>query len=76
MGIIYTIIIGLIAGTIYSRIEREENSISKNLVIGIAGAVIGGLLFDLLGIGFWFIGDIAGGVLGVFILFWVVDNFF
>ncbi len=76
MGIIYTIIIGLIAGTIYNKMQKKNNTILKTLIIGVAGAVIGGFIFSLLGIGLWFVGDIIGAVLGVFILFWIIDKFF
>lgn len=76
MGILYTAVVGLIAGWIYSNMKKQKSTMTRNLIVGVAGAIIGGFLFGLLGIGFWFIGDIVGAVIGVFILFWLIDKFF
>jgi len=77
MGILYTAIIGLIAGWLYTTYIKKQNStLVKNLIIGVGGAIIGGLLFGILGIGLGLLGDIIGAIIGIFILFWIIDKFF
>jgi uncharacterized membrane protein YeaQ/YmgE (transglycosylase-associated protein family) len=50
MGIISWIILGLIAGFIGSKIvDREGQGFWLNMALGIIGAVVGGLLFNLFG---------------------------
>lgn len=51
MGIIAWIIIGALAGWIASVITgtNEQMGAAANIVVGIIGALIGGLLFNLLG---------------------------
>jgi uncharacterized membrane protein YeaQ/YmgE (transglycosylase-associated protein family) len=50
MGILSWIILGLIAGFIGSKIvDREGQGFWLNVAFGIAGAVVGGFLFDLFG---------------------------
>ena len=51
-GVIYWIILGLIAGAIASRIvERRGAGIVLDIIIGIGGAVIGGYIGEALGLG-------------------------
>ncbi len=76
MGILYTIIIGLIIGWIWTQfIQKQQSNLIKNLVLGVVGAVVGGFLFG------WILPDniifeIIGGLLGVAVVLWVVDKFF
>ena len=50
MGFLSWIILGLIAGFIVSKIvDREGQGFWLNIAFGIAGAVVGGFLFDLFG---------------------------
>jgi uncharacterized membrane protein YeaQ/YmgE (transglycosylase-associated protein family) len=45
------LVIGGIAGVLAGKImEAEQNGILRNVLLGIAGAVVGGFLFSLLGI--------------------------
>lgn len=48
MGIISWVIVGLIAGIISSKIIDRGEGFPLNIALGICGAVVGGLLFDLL----------------------------
>ena len=51
MGIFSWIILGLIAGFIGSKIvDRQGQGFWLNIVLGIAGALVGGFLFDLFGV--------------------------
>ena len=50
MGVISWAILGLVAGCIGSKIiVRRDKGFPLNVTLGIAGAVIGGVLFDLFG---------------------------
>jgi uncharacterized membrane protein YeaQ/YmgE (transglycosylase-associated protein family) len=50
MGIISWIILGLIAGSIGSKIvDRQGQGFWLDIVLGIIGALVGGFLFDLFG---------------------------
>lgn len=52
MGIISWIILGLIAGFIGSKIvDRKGQGFWLDIVLGIVGALIGGFLLSLLGVG-------------------------
>lgn len=51
MNILVMIIVGGIAGTLAARIMRGDNfGLIINVLLGVAGAVVGGFLFNLLGI--------------------------
>jgi uncharacterized membrane protein YeaQ/YmgE (transglycosylase-associated protein family) len=50
MSIIAWIILGLIAGYIGSKIvDREGKGLWLNMALGIVGAIVGGLIFNLFG---------------------------
>lgn len=50
MGIISWAIVGLVAGCIGSKIiDSQDKGFPLNITLGIAGAVIGDVLFDLFG---------------------------
>ncbi len=52
MHIIYSIVMGLIAGFIASKIvNRTGSGILLDIVLGIVGSVVGGFLSDKLGLG-------------------------
>lgn len=74
-SILYTAIIGLVIGWIWTNfIKKQKSDLIKNLVLGVAGAIVGGWLFSFIGGGV--IIDILGGLVGVAIILWVVDKFF
>jgi len=50
MGVISWIILGLIAGFIGSKIvDKQGQGFWLNIALGIVGAIVGGVLFDLVG---------------------------
>ena len=51
MGIIATLIVGLIAGALASYIMKSGGGIVMDMILGIVGAFVGGLLGSLLGFG-------------------------
>jgi uncharacterized membrane protein YeaQ/YmgE (transglycosylase-associated protein family) len=48
-SIVSWIILGLIAGFIAGNVDRQGHSFWLNIALGIAGALVGGFLFDLFG---------------------------
>lgn len=73
MGILGWIIIGGIAGWIASLMWKGSGSgLIINIILGIAGAIVGGFVFGLLGMqskGTW--GSLVTAVVGAFILLWL-----
>lgn len=71
---LYSIIIGLLAGYIASKLQSgNSNGLLINLFLGIVGGAVGGFLFDLLGITtFTWVGDLISGVIGAIIVLWAV----
>ena len=69
-GLIWWIIIGLLAGWIAGTISRGRGfGCITNVVLGLIGAVIGGWIFSKLGIvafGFW--GSLAAATVGAVVL--------
>ena len=51
MSIVAWIILGLIAGYLASIITKSRESMVMNIVVGIIGAFIGGLVLNLFGVG-------------------------
>jgi uncharacterized membrane protein YeaQ/YmgE (transglycosylase-associated protein family) len=50
-GIIGLILVGLVAGWAASTIMGSKRGILGNLLLGLIGALVGGLLFSLIGLG-------------------------
>jgi uncharacterized membrane protein YeaQ/YmgE (transglycosylase-associated protein family) len=61
LGIFWFLIVGLIAGFIASRLTGERRSLVQNLVVGVIGAVVGGVLF-------WAVGLQATGLIGALVI--------
>ena len=57
-GIIAWILIGLAAGWLASTIMKRKGSLITNVLLGLVGSIVGGVLFSLLGF------DGSGNVLG------------
>ena len=77
MNIIFLVIVGAVAGYLATRIMRVEAGLLPTIGIGIAGALIGGLVLQLalavLGILAGLIGAVLGALLPIFIYrsYWV-----
>lgn len=74
---LYSIIIGLLAGFIASKLQRgSSSSLVLNLILGILGGCVGGWIFGLVGINTYsWLGDLICGVVGAVILLWLVAKF-
>jgi uncharacterized membrane protein YeaQ/YmgE (transglycosylase-associated protein family) len=78
MELLWFLIIGGIAGWIAGEIVRGSGfGVVGNVIVGIVGAVIGGLLFDFLGVGeaagFGLIGSLITAVIGAVVLLFILN---
>ena len=71
MGIVYLIIVGAAAGFLATRLMRIEAGVVQTVMIGIAGALIGGLVIRTLLLVTGLLGGLIGAVLGALLLIWL-----
>lgn len=72
VGLLAMLIIGAIAGWIAERITESDHGIFTNILVGIAGAFVGGKLAEVLQIpvfGFW--RTLVAAIIGAILLLWV-----
>lgn len=75
MGIVLLIIIGAAAGFLATRLMRWEADIPTTIVIGVAGALLGGFaLRALLMMAGWMAGFV-GALMGALLLIWLWQRF-
>ena len=74
MGILIWIVIGLLAGWLATQILGGRGGLLHNLAVGLIGAIVGGILFDQLGLAIkpGFLGELISATIGaiVFLLIW------
>jgi uncharacterized membrane protein YeaQ/YmgE (transglycosylase-associated protein family) len=61
LGIFSFLIVGLIAGYAASKLTGKPQSLVQNLVVGVVGAMLGGVLF-------WAVGLQATGLIGALVV--------
>jgi uncharacterized membrane protein YeaQ/YmgE (transglycosylase-associated protein family) len=69
------LVIGALAGWIAGKLMKGGGfGLVGNIIVGIVGAVVGGLVFDILGFEMddGFVGSLITAVLGAVILLWIV----
>lgn len=71
MYVIYLIIVGAAAGFIATRLMRIEAGLMPTLAIGIAGALLGGLVLRVVLTGMGLLGGFVGAILGALLLIWL-----
>jgi uncharacterized membrane protein YeaQ/YmgE (transglycosylase-associated protein family) len=71
MSIVYLIIIGAAAGFLATRMMRIEAGVVQTVLIGIAGALIGGVLIRVILTVTGLLGGLIGAVLGAMLLIWL-----
>jgi len=76
MPIIALIIIGAAAGFLATRLMRIDSNIVTTVVIGMAGALIGGLVLRFLLTVMGMLAGFVGAVLGALLLIWLWQNYF
>jgi uncharacterized membrane protein YeaQ/YmgE (transglycosylase-associated protein family) len=74
MWLLWTIILGILAGFIASKLVSGSGmGVLMDLVVGIVGSVLGGWIFGLLGLGaYGLIGQLIMAVLGAVVLLLLV----
>ncbi|PRZ01420.1 GlsB/YeaQ/YmgE family stress response membrane protein [Marinilabilia salmonicolor] len=75
MGLILSIVIGILAGYLGSIIFKGSGlGLIWNLIVGLIGGVIGGALFEFLGFhGQGIIWQLIAATVGAIILLWIVS---
>jgi len=76
MPIIALIIIGAAAGFLATRLMRIETDVVTTVVIGMAGALIGGLVLRFLLTVMGMLAGFVGAVLGALLLVWLWQRYF
>ena len=73
-GLIWAVIIGLIAGWLAGKVMKGRGyGVLIDILLGMVGGVIGRFVFGLLGLGAWnLIGSIIVSFVGAVILIWLV----
>jgi uncharacterized membrane protein YeaQ/YmgE (transglycosylase-associated protein family) len=76
-GLIWWILVGLIAGFLAGKVMKGRGfGVVMDIVVGIAGAIVGGFVLGLLGIhAGGLIGSIVVAFVGAVILIWLVRQF-
>lgn len=77
MSLLWFLIIGLLAGLIAAKLMRGRGmGLVGDLVLGIAGAFIGGWIFDVLDVrAAGLIGQLVAATIGAIVLLWIVRLF-
>ena len=74
MGIVYLVLVGIIAGWLAGKIMRGTGfGLLGDLVVGVVGSLLGGFVFGLLGISSYnVIGSIAIATAGAILLLYLI----
>ena len=74
VGIIGFILIGILAGWIAEKVMKRNHGLLTNLAVGVVGALIGGFLAGMLGLGAsGLIGSLIVATLGAILLLFIVS---
>ncbi|ARE39391.1 hypothetical protein RGUI_1250 [Rhodovulum sp. P5] len=71
MSILTLIIVGAAAGFLATRLMKIEADIPTTIVIGIVGALVGGVVLRILTVITGFAAGFVGAVLGAMVLIWL-----
>ncbi len=71
MSLVFLLILGTAAGFLATRVMRIDADVPTTVVIGIAGAVIGGFLLRSLMIITGWLAGFVGAILGAIVLVWL-----
>ena len=74
MPILFLVIIGAAAGFLATRFMRVEMSTLATIMVGVAGALIGGMVIRLLLAATGAVAGLVGAVLGAMLVIWVVQR--
>ena len=71
-GLIMTIVLGALAGWIAEKVMKFDTGLLMNIVLGVAGAILGNLILRALGLSFGgLIGQLIVAVAGACVLIYV-----
>lgn len=77
MSLIWSLILGAIAGFIATGIMQERSSWVKNILLGIGGGFVGGLVFGLIGMSaHGTIANLIVSIIGACICIWLGRKLF
>ena len=72
VGFFGMLLIGILAGYIAEKVTASDHGLFTNLLVGIAGAFVGGTLANVLGIQIYgFLGSLITASIGAIIVLWV-----
>jgi len=75
LGLISFLIVGLVAGYAAARITGERHSLLQNLLTGVAGALLGGVLFWVVGLkATGFVGALVVATVGSVVFLYLLDK--
>lgn len=75
MSVVFLLIIGAAAGFLATRLMRIEADIPTTIAIGMAGALVGGLLLRFLLTVMGMFAGLVGAVLGALVLIWLWQQY-
>lgn len=75
MPVLFLVIVGAAAGLIATRLMRVDASLMATIGIGIAGALIGGLVLRFLLVVSGMAAGLVGAILGAMLLIWIYQQF-
>jgi len=75
MPVVFLIIIGAAAGFLATRMMKLETDIITTMAIGIAGALIGGVVLRFLLVVTGLLAGLVGAVLGALALIWLYKTY-
>ena len=72
VGFIGMLIIGILAGYIAEKVTSSDHGLLANLLVGIAGAFVGGTLANVLNVEFYgWLGNLIVATIGAILLLWI-----
>ena len=76
-GIIYLLLVGLCAGWLAGQITKGGSfGLENNLIVGVIGAVLGGVLFRLIGLhAYGLVGQLVIATVGSLVLLYLLKKF-
>ena len=75
MVVVYLVIIGAAAGFLATRLMKIEADIVTTIAIGIAGALVGGLVLQFLLAMMGLLAGFVGAVIGALALIWLYQTY-
>lgn len=74
MNIIIFILVGAVAGWLAGYLLKKDTSLSlMDIVLGMLGAIVGGYVFSLLGLGVDnLLGEVISATIGAIVIVWLV----